>query len=74
MNIKQIIELVEKWIADPKSVSRKELRAARAVADVYDATYAGDAAWCAANYALHGDIDVAKYWVAEYHKFIKENV
>ena len=64
MNIKQVIELVEKWIADPKSVSRKELRAA----GVYAASAARDAAWCAVQSALNGDIDAAKHWVAEHHK------
>ena len=69
MNIKQVIELVEKWIADPKSVSRKELRAARAVAvHAADAWYAVRTAWCAAQSALNGDIYYAEHWVAKYHK------
>ena len=60
MNIKQIIELVEKWIADPKSVSRKELKAARS----------DEAARAAAAAAWHGDTDGAKFLVAEYHRRI----
>tara|TARA_R110000765_G_scaffold407556_1_gene504944 strand:- start:38 stop:253 length:216 start_codon:yes stop_codon:yes gene_type:complete len=71
MNIKQVLELVEKWIADPKSVSRKELKVARAAADVYAAAYAGYA-WYAVHAALDGDTYAAKYWVAEYHKITKE--
>tara|TARA_R110000765_G_scaffold71360_1_gene138487 strand:+ start:386 stop:520 length:135 start_codon:yes stop_codon:yes gene_type:complete len=43
------------------------LRAARAVADVYDATIS-------AHVALNGDIDDAKFWVAEHHELIKETV
>tara|TARA_R110002167_G_scaffold39991_1_gene123429 strand:+ start:1134 stop:1340 length:207 start_codon:yes stop_codon:yes gene_type:complete len=68
MNIEQVIELVEKWIADPKSVSQKELRAAYAYAD---AAYAYAAA-AAVRTALYGNIDAAKYWVAEYHKSLSE--
>ena len=64
MDIEQVIELVEKWIADPESVSRKELKVARAAAY-------GDA-WYAVHSALNGDTYAAKFWVAEYHKFIKE--
>ena len=74
MNIKQVIELVEKWIADPESVSRKELKVARA--DLAAATSAVDAAdaWYAVHSALNGDTYAAKYWVAKYRKLIKENV
>ena len=61
MNLEQAIELVEKWIADPESVNRKELRAA------LDTTYAY-AAYTAA------DTCAAKFWVAEYPKLIKDNV
>ena len=68
MSLKQIIELVEKWIADPKSVSRKELR----VAGVYAASAARDAAWCAVQSALNGAIDAAKRWVAKYHKSLND--
>ena len=64
MNLEQVIELVEKWIADPKSVSKEELRAVHAVA--FDAVHA-DAVHAAA--ALYGNIDDAKVWVAEYHNF-----
>ena len=64
MNVEQVIELVEKYIADPKSVSYEELRIAR------------DAAWDvvsfisfhAADSAFDDDTDDAKYWVAKYHK------
>ena len=83
MNIKQVISVVEKWIADPESVGQEELRAAYDVAnaavDAADAWYAD--AWYAAAVAaaasaacaLHGDVDGTKYWVAEYHKLIKDN-
>ena len=75
MNIEQIIELVEKWIADPKSVSYEELKFARDAARA--AAYAAAcpllnadvyAAAISAHAALNGDIDAAKLWVAEYHK------
>tara|TARA_R110002110_G_scaffold75397_2_gene199201 strand:- start:2296 stop:2517 length:222 start_codon:yes stop_codon:yes gene_type:complete len=73
MNIKEVISLVEKWIAAPESVSYEELRAA---CDAVHAVHAepADAAWYAvhAAAALNGDIDDAKYWVAEYHKLIKD--
>ena len=79
MNIKQVIELVEKYIADPKSVSQEELKVAYDAA--YDAWYgdadtavAHTACFYAADGALNGDIDDAKYWVAEYHISIKDNV
>ena len=80
MSVEQVIALVEKWIADPESVGQEELKVAYDAA--YDAWY-GDAAydpWYAhAVYAVHaaalnGDIDDAKFWVAEYHIIIKENV
>ena len=78
MNIKQIIELVEKWIADPKSVSQRELRAACDAA--YDAAYTARGAayrdaWFAVRAAysvLNGDIDDAKLWVADYHKSLND--
>ena len=76
MNIKQVIELVEKWIADPESVSRKELKVAYAVAydAAYDAWYGDAALLNASAAALNGDIDDAKYWVAEYHGITEDNV
>ena len=83
MNIKQVIELVEKWIADPKSVSRKELKAARVDARVLRDTARDGAAYSAANAAAvaanypmtsQSDTDGAKFWVAEYHKLTKDNV
>ncbi len=75
MNVKQVIELVEKWIADPESVSRKELKVAYSVAvHAADAWYAVRTAAAAhsAHSALNGDIDDAKYWVAEYHKSLND--
>ena len=85
MNIKQVIELVEKWIENPEAVSKEELgiagifaRAAAAVhadADAADAWY-GDAeaveVWFAVYSALNGDIDDAKFWVAEYRKRLND--
>ena len=58
MNIEQVIELVEKWIADTESVSRKEL----------------GFAWHAAWYVVRAAdvIEGAKFWVAEYRKITKE--
>ena len=74
MNIKEVIELIEKYIADPKSVSQRELRAACDAA--YDAAYSDASwyAWCAVRTALPGDIDGTKRWVAKYQEIIKENV
>jgi hypothetical protein len=64
------IELVKKWLADPKSVSQEELDQAAfnadADADAADATEA--AAWNAVDAALDGDIDDAKHWVKEYEE------
>ena len=79
MNINQIIELVEKWIADPESVSRKELKAASASAYAAAWSTYGDAAWYvtavyATRNALCDDIDGAKHWVAEYYRRTKGNV
>ena len=72
MNIEQVIELVEKYITDPKSVSKKELKAARDAvrAGAFDAA----AAYAAADAALYGDTDDAKFWVAEYHGITEDNV
>jgi hypothetical protein len=57
------IELVEKWLANPESVSKKELKAN--AADVADATaYADDDDADAAAYA-NAD---ATYWVKRYKK------
>ena len=60
------IELVEKWLADPLSVSRKELNAnnnaARAVAKATE--NAADAAASASN---------ATEWVSEYYKAERRN-
>ena len=67
MNIKDVIELVERHIADPESVGREELRAAYAAA-AYAWDDAADSAASAASAALNGDTATAEYWVAEYHK------
>ena len=64
------IELVKKWLADPKSVTQKELdenaeAAARAAKwAAYRAAY-GAAEW-AAYWAAAGNVEQAKYWVDEY--------
>ena len=70
MNIKEVIKLVEKYIADPKSVSQEELKVARDIGWVnvgttaYAVAYTAYAVWG----ALNGDTATAKYWVAEYHR------
>tara|TARA_R110000824_G_scaffold23140_5_gene83480 strand:- start:7950 stop:8165 length:216 start_codon:yes stop_codon:yes gene_type:complete len=71
MNIEQVIELVEKWIADTESVSRKELGFAWHAA-WYVVRAADVVAVHAVHAALNCDIDDAKYWVAEYRKITKE--
>tara|TARA_R110002153_G_scaffold57695_7_gene158530 strand:+ start:1500 stop:1718 length:219 start_codon:yes stop_codon:yes gene_type:complete len=72
MNIKEDIGLVEKWIADPKSVGQEELKAARDAARVLRGAARDAAAVAAANAALYGNIDDAKVWVAEYRKSLSE--
>ena len=84
MTLEQVIELIEKYIADPESVSKEELIAALDAARdaaaaaasfyVYGAAYAAAAAAAAIYAALNGDTDEAKFWVAEYHELIKDNV
>tara|TARA_R110002167_G_scaffold224697_3_gene430077 strand:- start:355 stop:603 length:249 start_codon:yes stop_codon:yes gene_type:complete len=82
MSVEQVIALVEKWIADPESVSQEELKAAYADARdaaaaaasfyAYGAAYVAAAAAAAIYAALNGDIDEAKFWVAEYHESIND--
>ena len=70
------IELVEKWLADPSSVSKEELKANYANATTaYNAAYsaakaagnaAGDGGWAAAATANY-----AAEWVAKYHKEVQ---
>jgi hypothetical protein len=88
MNIEQVIELVEKWLADNSSVTIKELEAAADYAhypwsDAITATYAGwanaaaDAAAWAANSAANSPAAAAHTaWaakhVAEYRKLAKQ--
>ncbi len=53
------IELVKKWLADPKSVTQKELDE-----NAKDAC----AAYRAAYWATEGIVDGAEYWVEEYEE------
>ena len=72
------IELVEKWLADPSSVSKAELEANYSAANaVYDAArsanavlYNADIASFAAAYGVNADS--AEEWVANYHKSVKD--
>jgi hypothetical protein len=79
------IELVKKWLADPASVTQKELEDNRAAAHAaYDA-YAADAAYDAysahayaaddAAHAAHAAYDAyaadAAYWVKRYEELTK---
>ncbi len=79
MNIEQVIELVEKWLADNSSVTIKELEAAADYADcaywadAITATYAGwanaaaDAAAWAANSAANSPAAAAHTaWAAKH--------
>ena len=59
------IELVEKWLADPLSVSQAELKA-----NDHAANAAANAANNAASSAAHSSL--ATKWVSEYHKSVKE--
>tara|TARA_R110000772_G_scaffold242352_1_gene354858 strand:- start:57 stop:299 length:243 start_codon:yes stop_codon:yes gene_type:complete len=76
------IKLVKKWLADPASVSKQELKDNRKAA-VYAAVYA-DAAADAAAYAVYAaayaadaaayaaaDAAAAKYWVERYEELTK---
>ena len=80
------IELVKKWLADPTSVTQKELKDNRddAVA-TYEAAIAhpaiaantavsaANAAYYASHYAaIASYTDAAKYWVEQYEKILKE--
>jgi len=76
------IELVEKWLADPSSVSKAELKANYSAASaVYDAAsaaarmantvlYNADIASFSAAYGVNADS--AEEWVSNYHKSVKE--
>jgi len=78
------IELVKKWLADPDSVTQRELESNAAAADATAAAaYAADAAWDAADtaraaaraatrYAAAADYDTAAYWVKEYAELADE--
>ena len=79
------IELVEKWLADPSSVSQAELKAnynaaALAATAAYNDTTATYNAATAAYYAANASDDAAYYaayyanaaWAAKYHKEVKE--
>ena len=74
------IELVKKWLADPKSVSQEELERAAAAADAADADAAAAAAYAraaaaavavavsaASRYRVNGAMG-AKYWVEKYEE------
>ena len=54
------IELVKKWLADPESVSQKELRVNRIAA------FAAANAAVAVAAAAYASADAAAYWVERY--------
>jgi len=62
------IELVKKWLNDPSSVTKEELKANRASAAVSDRADAVSAR--AAAEAARADADSA-YWVKRYEELIK---
>ena len=76
------IELVEKWLADPSSVSKEELKANYNAANTaFDAAFAADRSANAVLYnadiasfaAAYGvNADSAEEWVSNYHKSVKE--
>ena len=83
MRIEEVIGLVEKWIADPESVSKKELKTARdAARDVFNVAVTlrnAVADWnavayavAAASAAMSGHARDAKFWVVDYHKSIND--
>jgi len=59
------IELVKKWLDDPKSVSVEELKLSAAAADADAASVAYDA------YAAAADAIDVKYWVEKYEERTK---
>ena len=68
------IELVKKWLANPESVTKEELKAnAYAAADAADAAYAAYAAASAAAYAAYADAaaDAARF-VKQYEELTNE--
>jgi hypothetical protein len=64
------IELVKKWLADPKSVSQEDL-----ITNAGDATSDGSTdAWAAAsasNAALADNANNAVYWINRYEELTK---
>ena len=68
------IELVKKWLADPDSVTQKELEDNRDAAYAYATAeaYYATAFKAAADYAVYGADDAAKHWVKRYDKIMKE--
>ena len=69
------IELVKRWLSDPKSVTVEELEAnADAAADyaAWTAVYAADYVAEAAAAAKGAAADGALYWVKEYEELMGE--
>ena len=61
------IELVKKWLADPKSVSKEALKA-----NVDGAPADAPAAYWAAYWANIGSYGSATYWVEQYEELTNE--
>lgn len=62
------IELVEKWLEDPDSVTQEELEANKEAAYAYS----GYSAYSAAYSADAADAADAKYWVKRYYEITGE--
>ena len=60
------IELVKKWLADPESVSQKELRVNRIAA------FAAANAAVAVAAAAYASADAAAYWVERYEALLDQ--
>ena len=73
------VDLVKKWLADPESVSQKELEDnynnAKAAWDAADTADFWAAAWDAADWATYwaveGNVELAKHWVERYEELVK---
>jgi bifunctional ADP-heptose synthase (sugar kinase/adenylyltransferase) len=79
----EVIQLVEKWLADPESVAKEELKSAEnaaraaaraeAIAVMFDPRAAAYAVYWAARAATTNDATEAKEQVEEYHELTKDS-
>ena len=68
------IELVKKWLADPKSVTKTELKnndklAAKAMSA--QATYKASTVQWVTYWSVKGDVKEVKSWIEKYEELVK---